>query len=37
MLQEDQRYFPAFLKSQLYLKLLSELDLQGGETSEGMY
>jgi len=26
-LQEDKRFFPAFKKSQLYIKLLAELDL----------
>ena len=27
MLQEDERYFEAFKKSKLYIKLLAELDL----------
>ena len=26
-MQEDQQYFPAFRKSQLYIKLLAELNL----------
>ena len=27
MLQDDSRYFPAFRMSQLYIRLLAELDL----------
>ena len=37
-MQEDPRYFPAFRKSQIYIRLLAELDLlkDGNKSDDGL-